>query len=165
MSVISAYSSSLFPLNAILIKLGFSNGLYASMNHEILDVEAAMEGGIEKTRVSNPGIRKLQWTMAALFPITLAVLVMGMSGGANEVIADPAPEVVLHKNLNDLMPLEQLIKNAEALHPGRLIEAELKSIDGRDLYEIEILDEAGKVWESFYDAQTGEIVDHKEEDH
>jgi uncharacterized membrane protein YkoI len=91
---------------------------------------------------------------------------LGSFGGANEVKADPPLEMNLQqkKNLQNLMPLEVLISKAETLHPGRLLEAELKCIDGRDIYEIETLDEAGKVWETYYDAQTGELINHEEEE-
>lgn len=94
--------------------------------------------------------------------IGLAMFALGMLGGGHEAEADPPAGANLQKNLNELLPMEQLIIKAESVHQGRLIEAELKCIDGRDIYEIEILDETGRVWETYYDARTGEPINHEE---
>ena len=103
--------------------------------------------------------------LAGFFAVALAMFAVGVWGGDGEVRADSPREIILHNNLNDLIPLESLINKAEADHAGRLIEAELKSVEGRDIYEIEILDESGKVWETYYDARSGEPVDYEEEEH
>jgi uncharacterized membrane protein YkoI len=67
------------------------------------------------------------------------------------------------QGMDALLPLEKLIDKAEAMHTGRLLEAELKSINGNDVYEIEILDEAGKVWEMYFNAKTGELMNQGED--
>ena len=105
--------------------------------------------------------------LGRFFTVALILLVMGVLGWSNGVMADSNEprEVNLQKNMKELVPLESLINKAESEHTGRLIEAELKYIDGRDVYEIEILDESGKVWESFYDAHSGEPIKHEEEEH
>jgi cytochrome b/uncharacterized membrane protein YkoI len=101
--------------------------------------------------------------LAGVIAIGLAIAAVGMLGGGIEVKADPR-EPNLQTNLKDLAPLEQLIIKAESLHAGRLLEAELKTIDGREIYEIEILDDRGKVWETYYDARSGELINHEEEE-
>jgi cytochrome b/uncharacterized membrane protein YkoI len=100
--------------------------------------------------------------LRGVIAIGLAMLAVGMLVGGIEVKADPR-EPNLQMNLKDLVSLEQLIIKAESLHAGRLLEAELKTIDGRDIYEIEILDDGGKVWETYYDARSGELINHEEE--
>jgi cytochrome b len=100
--------------------------------------------------------------VSGFFAVGLAMVAVGMLGGGHEVMADPR-EPNLQTNLKDLVPLEQLIIKAESMHAGRLLEAELKTIDGREIYEIEILDDGGKVWETYYDAHSGELINHEEE--
>ena len=103
--------------------------------------------------------------LGRFFTVALILLVMGVLGWSNGVMADIPQGVNLKENINKLIPLETLIDKAESQHMGRLIEAELKYIDGKDIYEIEILDESGKVWETFYDARSGEPIKHEEEEH
>jgi cytochrome b len=104
--------------------------------------------------------------MGGFFAVVMAMFAVGVLGGDGEVKADSPREINLQqKDMNDLIPLESLIKKAEADHAGRLIEAELKSVEGKDIYEIEILDESGKVWETYYDARSGEPIDYEEEEH
>lgn len=67
------------------------------------------------------------------------------------------------KEAGDILSLEEIIKKATAEHPGRIIEAEFKVKRGRYIYEIEILDKSGTVWELKYDAKTGKFLG-KEED-
>lgn len=114
----------------------------------------------EATSSAEKGISQL----GRFFAVSLVLLGLGVLGWSNGVMADIPQGVNLQKNVNKLVPLESLIDKAESQHIGRLIEAELKSIDGRDIYEIEILDESGKVWETFYDARSGEPIKYEEEE-
>jgi uncharacterized membrane protein YkoI len=63
-----------------------------------------------------------------------------------------------------ILPLEELLPTIQAEQAGRILELELERESGRYLYEIEILDEKGAVWEFKVDAATGEIVERKLED-
>jgi uncharacterized membrane protein YkoI len=63
----------------------------------------------------------------------------------------------------EILPLETVIKTATAKKPGRVIEAELKSSRGGYVYEIELVDKEGVVWELRYDAKTGELMSTKKE--
>jgi cytochrome b len=87
---------------------------------------------------------------------------MGMMSFSGQVKAAPGGATSLPPP-DGLLPLETVIDKAKKLHEGEVIEAEFISIKGQDLYEVEILDEGGKVWEMFFDAKTGEPVDHVEE--
>jgi uncharacterized membrane protein YkoI len=64
----------------------------------------------------------------------------------------------------DILPLETIIKKAQAIHPGRILEAELESEHGHYYYEIELLDDNGRVWEMKLDSQTGEPINKKQDD-
>jgi uncharacterized membrane protein YkoI len=63
-----------------------------------------------------------------------------------------------------ILPLEELMPTIQAQQPGRILELELEREGGRYLYEIEILDEQGAVWEFKVDATTGEVVERELED-
>jgi uncharacterized membrane protein YkoI len=63
-----------------------------------------------------------------------------------------------------ILPLETIIEKAQAIHAGRILEAELESKQGGHQYEIEILDEDGHVWELKLDAQTGQLLKQELED-
>lgn len=63
-----------------------------------------------------------------------------------------------------IVPLEQLVDDAQRRHTGRVIEAELKHRDGGYNYEVEILAEAGVVRELIYDATSGRLLDERTDD-
>ena len=68
------------------------------------------------------------------------------------------------KESGQILPLEQIIKAAQAEHPGRVIEVDLKSKGGRHIYEVELLGVDGEVWEFNFDATSGELIKRKRED-
>lgn len=57
-----------------------------------------------------------------------------------------------------VLPLEQVIQVVAAEMPGRAIEVELEQKHGILIYEIEWLDEQGRVWDFRLDASTAEII-------
>ncbi|MBW9265875.1 MAG: PepSY domain-containing protein [Candidatus Thiodiazotropha sp. (ex. Lucinisca nassula)] len=63
-----------------------------------------------------------------------------------------------------ILPFEDLLPTIQALQPGRILELELEREEGDYIYEIEILDEQGAVWEFKVDAATGEILERELED-
>jgi uncharacterized membrane protein YkoI len=63
-----------------------------------------------------------------------------------------------------ILPLETILERAKTHRPGRLLEVELDSKHGRIIYEIEIIDKQGVVWEMQYDASSGELLDTERED-
>jgi uncharacterized membrane protein YkoI len=68
------------------------------------------------------------------------------------------------KEAGRILPLQEVVKKAQAEHPGRVIEVELDDDDDRPVYEIELLDEQGEVWEFKFDAATGELIKRERED-
>jgi len=63
-----------------------------------------------------------------------------------------------------IQPLSKLLGHQQRLRPGRVLEVELERDDGRLVYELEILDPQGTVWELRFDAVSGELLDQKLED-
>lgn len=62
----------------------------------------------------------------------------------------------------DILPLEKLLQNVFEGRQWRLLEAELEKKQDRYIYELEILDDKGKVRELKYDAKTGQLFNDKE---
>lgn len=63
-----------------------------------------------------------------------------------------------------IVPLERIVEEAQRIHPGRMIATEFETKHGRYIYEIEILDKDGSVWELKFDATTGAFIKEKKED-
>lgn len=64
----------------------------------------------------------------------------------------------------DILPLQQILERLGQERAGRVLEVELENEDDRYIYEIELLGEAGRVWEYEIDASTGEILDREQEE-
>jgi len=75
-----------------------------------------------------------------------------------------------HKEARDLrqqgkiLSLQEILKQVEKDHPGQVIETELERESGRYIYELEIVNEQGKVIEIEIDAGTGETLKVEEEE-
>jgi uncharacterized membrane protein YkoI len=63
-----------------------------------------------------------------------------------------------------ILPLAELLRIIQLEKPGRVIEVELERKGQAYLYEIEILDEKGVVWEYKLDAVNGTILERELED-
>ncbi|HYQ70700.1 MAG TPA: PepSY domain-containing protein [Gammaproteobacteria bacterium] len=64
----------------------------------------------------------------------------------------------------DILSLEQILLNARRQHAGRVLETELEDKGGVPVYEVEILDAGGEVWEMKFDARSGELIEEEQED-
>lgn len=85
--------------------------------------------------------------IAAPLALSSAVLVAGDHDDAKRL-----------KEAGDIQPLEQILAKARAVKPGRVIETELERKGKRYVYEIEIVDNNGVVWELKFDAKSGELL-------
>jgi uncharacterized membrane protein YkoI len=63
-----------------------------------------------------------------------------------------------------ILSLEQILERIRQDRAGQILEAELEPEHGRMIYEIEILDERGAVWELKVDAVSGDILEQELED-
>ncbi len=85
-------------------------------------------------------------------------------------VAVPARSVEDHDEARRLyeegsiLPLARILASAHAQRPGRVLEVSLKTEGGRRVYEIEILDAWGQVWELELDAGTGRLLEQRKED-
>ncbi|MEA3641965.1 MAG: PepSY domain-containing protein [Lamprobacter sp.] len=71
------------------------------------------------------------------------------------------------KRLRDegrILPMFEVMRRAERIQPGQLLEAELEREDGRYVYEIRILDPAGRVHELEFDAASGVLIESSYDD-
>lgn len=58
----------------------------------------------------------------------------------------------------DILSLEKISERARAERPGRLIDIDLERKRERWIYEVEMLDASGRVWELKFDARTGALL-------
>jgi uncharacterized membrane protein YkoI len=63
-----------------------------------------------------------------------------------------------------ILALEDIARQARAAKPGELLETELEKKQGRYIYEVEILDSAGQVWELKLDAASGRLISMERDD-
>jgi uncharacterized membrane protein YkoI len=89
------------------------------------------------------------------------LLLLSMPGWADEMDHDEALRL---KKSGDILPLETLLEKARQVHDGKVIEVELDKEHGTLVYEIEILDKEGVLWEMKINATDGKILSAKEED-
>ena len=62
------------------------------------------------------------------------------------------------REAGSIMPLERLLGAVRERHSGRVIGVELEHEHGRLVYEIELLDERGRVRELLFDAADGQYL-------
>lgn len=64
-----------------------------------------------------------------------------------------------------IFPLEVILERLQPAFPGaKILELELEQEGGRVLYEVELLDSQGQVWEVDLDATSGELLERERED-
>ena len=63
-----------------------------------------------------------------------------------------------------ILPLETVMASILQQRSGRILEVELDERHDRYIYEVELLDQAGRVWEMRIDAVTGRILKSEQED-
>jgi uncharacterized membrane protein YkoI len=65
-----------------------------------------------------------------------------------------------------ILPLEDLLRRAQSLRPGSMIDARLHHEREHDtyVYEIRMLDRNGVLWEVEFDASSGEMLEVEPED-
>lgn len=94
-----------------------------------------------------------------LFVFFCAVLVTG-----NLPADDDHWEAHRLRQSGAILPLETILESLNRVRPGRILEVELEQKQGAYIYEIELLDPQGRVWELGIDATTGALLDAERED-
>lgn len=64
----------------------------------------------------------------------------------------------------DILSLEKIIASAKSIKSGKVLETELEREYGKYVYEVELLDAHGQVWELKLDAKTGKLIKLESED-
>jgi uncharacterized membrane protein YkoI len=64
----------------------------------------------------------------------------------------------------DILSLEQILQNARQHREGRVLETELARERDDYVYEVEMVDKDGVVWEMKFDARSGELLETERED-
>ena len=62
------------------------------------------------------------------------------------------------ENEGRIMTLEEIIGIANKDQQGRILEAELETRNGEYIYQIDLLDNDGVIWELEYNATTGQLI-------
>jgi uncharacterized membrane protein YkoI len=68
------------------------------------------------------------------------------------------------RSAGTIVPLEQIIDQVRARRIERILEVELESNDTGHYYEIEALDDQGRVRKLEYDATTGRLIKEQDDD-
>ena len=103
---------------------------------------------------------------------TAGLLVTGLSGAGNERGGHDEGNDEVHEHevvrgmaeQGDILSLEQILQNARQHRAGRVLETELEEKGGELVYEVEILDDNGEVWEMKFDARSGALLEEEQED-
>ena len=110
--------------------------------------------------MSESRARGLSWLFVALALGSAVVLFQGGGPAASPGDHDEAHEL---RHAGNIIPLSELMGRPELVNQ-RVLEAELEREDGRVIYELELLDDAGRVHERYYDALTGQPLRGSGED-
>lgn len=96
----------------------------------------------------------------------LPVLALALCAGAGIAFAGIGHDEARRlRERGEILPLSRVLEKATAVHPGRVLEVELERRRGGDyVYEVEIMDNQGTVWEMHVDARTGRVIDRDRED-
>lgn len=107
--------------------------------------------------------------MQSRSPITSILMLAALAGVAGLALfpaqADEGPAVA--KRLSDagvILPLEKIVAAAKKIKPGEVLESELEKKGKGYVYEIEILDARGQVWEVKLDAKTAQLIKLEKDD-
>ena len=94
---------------------------------------------------------------------SMGFLWAGLSG-ADSDRAETHEQVRELQQQGDILSLEQILVEARKHRTGRVLETELERSGGRYIYEIELVDDSGQVWELKLDASNGELLKTELED-
>lgn len=87
----------------------------------------------------------------------LALAFVPLPASAAEGYGPAEAKALVEKGI--IIPMKTVVQKAEKLKSGRLLEAGLHKKRGRYVYDVEILDAAGVVWELKFNAATGDLLE------
>ncbi len=113
---------------------------------------------MKRTRLVQMSIHKTAYIVASAIAATLLITFIY---GSDRLKADD-DALRLLMQADNVLPLEVIIEKAKDIQQGRLLEVEVYLRQGEFLYEVEILDNRGRVWELYFDAKSGDLVEYKD---
>lgn len=96
--------------------------------------------------------------------ILAAILIIGIGLSAASADDEGYLEARRLAREGEILPLEAILDKVDRFRSGQILEVEFEEKGRRMIYEIEILDAKGTVWEVKVDAVTGEILEQELED-
>lgn len=116
------------------------------------------------TLLNTPKRIKMLLSLVLLLFIVLLSLLLAMLA-AQPVNSGESPETARKLSASgQILSLEKITKAAKTFKPGEILETELERKHGIYVYEVEILDEKGLVWELKLNAQTGKLIKMEQDD-
>jgi len=106
------------------------------------------------------------YSLSTFVLLLITMLVLTLTWFAIQPIsAEESPETA-RKLLatGQILSLEKITKAAKAIKPGEVLETELERKHGIYIYELEILDDKGLVWELKLNAKTGQLIKMEQDD-
>lgn len=104
-----------------------------------------------------------------VYATVLCLLMAGLAGGTGSLLAGEGDKKIEVEEVSvaekvkwakaTKVPLAEALKTAMANTAGQAIEAEIESINGRLVYEVEIVTPDGNVVEIYIDPQTGKLIE------
>lgn len=123
-----------------------------------------------RSRITRVGGNTLPWasmTAVILCLFTAAALllpaVVRSDSGEDEDHDHDHEQARQLRHEGKIVSLESIVKQAQSIKAGNILEIELKNADKSYLYEVEILDPDGKVWELLFDGATGKLIQTQQE--
>lgn len=89
----------------------------------------------------------------------ICIIVMGY----NNSFADDHDKAYELLRSGEILPLEKILEFTRKQVQGRILEVELEHEDDLLIYELEVLDKQGVVWEIKVDATTGLIIKQEQD--
>ena len=96
--------------------------------------------------------------------LSLFLLLLMLSSITGSLADDDHMEARRLVETGSILPFEQILDTVQKRWRGRILEVELERKWGAYVYEIELLDEQGSVWEMKIDAATGKFLKTEQED-
>lgn len=96
-----------------------------------------------------------------LFSLISTLLLLSASGAVSDEDQEVARKL---RASGQILSLEKIYALAKTIKQGEILETELEQKRGRYVYEVELLDKNGQVWEVKLDAKTGQLIKLENED-
>lgn len=100
-------------------------------------------------------------TLLLFLVLAIGTISPSLADADRELDADTVREWV---EAGRVLPLEELLERHRERISGRLLDLEVEREHGRIVYELEVVDHQGQVYEIYLDAQTGEWLGQELED-